>query len=383
MRLTLLVLLSVLGTTVLPASALAVAPVNDSKDNAAQLAPYYGTSPTPLPILPQAPLGGWDDATSTDDAALPNPTCFGSAGFHSMWYRLDVPESGVVTIGLSSDNVKYYRPLVTITDTTKNVEAACSLGGTALLPGVQVLASSYVAKGTYLIRIASAVDDPTNNNNGPNDNSAQLPGLQLTEMIRDITPPVIRVTVSKTVGVRRAFTFNATGSSDSGSHIDPASAQWTFWDSGNPTPVSGLLVLKHAWGSAGLHQVTLQLSDMAGNTNKYQFNVLVHSFVPPKVSMRVLAPRRGARSLSIRLTHDMPVHVRLVVLQAGRKLRTILQTIKGFHKTTTFGVRLAGKIAKTGFVIVSGTASDLSNPPNTVPLRTCSVRPGKAGGVCA
>jgi hypothetical protein len=383
MRLTLLALLSVLGTTVVPASALAVAPVNDSKDNPAQLAPYYGTSPTPLPILPQAPLGGWDDATSTDDAALPNPTCFGSAGFHSMWYRLDVPESGVVTIGLSSDNVKYYRPLVTITDTTKNVEAACSLGGTALLPGVQVLASSYVAKGTYLIRIASAVDDPTNNNNGPNDNSAQLPGLQLTEMIRDITPPVIRVTVSKTVGVRRAFTFNATGSSDSGSHIDPASAQWTFWDSGNPTPVSGLLVLKHAWGSAGLHQVTLQLSDMAGNTNKYQFNVLVHSFVPPKVSMRVLAPRRGARSLSIRLTHDMPVHVRLVVLQAGRKLRTILQTIKGFHKTTTFGVRLAGKIAKTGFVIVSGTASDLSNPPNTVSLRTCSVRPGKAGGVCA
>jgi hypothetical protein len=384
MRLTLLVLLAVLGTTVVPTSALAVAPVNDSKDNPAQLAPYYGTSPTPLPILPQAPLGGWDDATSTDDAALPNPTCFGSAGFHSMWYRLDVPESGVVTIGLSSDNVKYYRPLITIIDTAKNVEAACSLGGTALLPGTQVLASSYVAtKTSYLIRIASAVDDPTNNNNSPNDNSVQLPGLQLTEMIRDITPPVIRVTVSKTVGVRRAFTFNANGSSDSGSHIDPASALWTFWDGGNPTPVTGLLVLKHAWSSAGLHKVQLQLADMAGNRNTYTFNVLVHSYVPPKVKMRVLAPRRGARSLSIRLTHDMPVRVRLVVLQAGRKLRTILQTIKGFHKTTIFGVRLGGKIAKTGFVIVSGTASDLSNPPNTVPLSTCSVRPGKAGGVCA
>jgi hypothetical protein len=383
MRLTLLVLLAVLGTTVVPASALAVAPVNDSKDNAAQLGPYYGTSPTPLPILPQAPLGGWDDATSTDDAALPNPTCFGSAGFHSMWYRLDVPESGVVTIGLSSDNVKYYRPLVTIIDTAKNVEAACSLGGTALLPGTPVLASSYVARKTsYLIRIASAVDDPTNGNS-PNDNSVQLPGLQLTEMIRDITPPVILVTVSKTVGVRRAFTFNATGSSDLGSHIDPASALWTFYDGGHLTTVPGLLLLKHAWDSPGLHRVTLQLADMAGNTNKYQFNVLVHSYVPPKVKMRVLAPRRGARSLSIRLTHDMPVRVRIVVLQGGRKLRTILQTIKGFHKTNTFGVRLGGKIAKTGFVIVSGTASDLSNPPNTVPLSTCSVRPGKAGGVCA
>ena len=383
MRLTQVALFAMLATTVLPASALAVAPVNDSKDNAAQLAQYYGTSPTPLPILPQAPLGGWDDATSTDDATLPNPTCFGSAGFHSMWYRLDVPESGVVTIGLSSDNVKYYRPLVTIIDTKKNVEAACGLGGTALLPGTQVLASSYVASGTtYLIRIASAVDDPTNNN-GPNDNSVQLPGLQLTEMIRDITPPVISVTVSKTVGVRRAFTFNAIGSSDSGSHIDPASALWTFYDGGNLTQVSGLLELKHAWDSAGLHRVTLSLRDMAGNANKYQFNVLVHSYVPPKVKMRVLAPRRGARSLSIRLTHDMPVRVRIVVLQAGRKLRTISQTIKGFHKTTIFGVRLGGKIAKTGFVIVSGTASDLSNPPNTVPLSTCSVRPGKAGGVCA
>jgi hypothetical protein len=122
---------------------------------------------------------------------------------------------------------------------------------------------------------------------------------------------------------------------------------------------------------------------MAGNTNTYQFNVLVHSFVPPKVKMSVLAPRRRARSLSIRLTHDMPVRVRLVVLQAGRKLRTISKTIKGSNKTATIPIPLGGKIAKTGFVIVSGTASDLSNPPNTVPLSTCSLRPGKAGGVCA
>ena len=143
-------------------------------------------------------------------------------------------------------------------------------------------------------------------------------------------------------------------------------------------------MLKHAWGSPGLHRVSLKLSDLAGNTNTYQFNVLVHSFVPPKVSMRVLAPRRGARTLSIRLTHDMPVRVRLVVLQAGRKLRTIpTQTIKGSNTTTTIPIVLTGKIAKTGFVIVSGTASDLSNPRTRWRSSTCSVRPGKAGGVCA
>jgi hypothetical protein len=387
-RVTLLALLVVLGTAALPTSALAVAPVNDAMGNAIQLTPNYATSATPpscggppvgwsVCILAQAALGGWNDATSTDDAALAAPTCFGSAGFHSMWYRLDVPESGVLTISLSSDNVKDYEPLVTIIDTEKNnAEVACSLGGTALLPGQAVVASSYVAKRTYLIRIASAVDNP-NDNNG-------LPGIQLTEAIHDITPPSIRVTESKTVGVGKAFTLSAHGSSDGGSGIDAASALWIFYDSGNTTSVSGPLVLKHAWGSSGLHRVQLQLSDLAGNKNTYQFNVLVHSFVPPKVTMRVLAPRRGGRTLSIRVTHDMPVRLRLVVLQAGRDLRTIpAMTIKGFGKTTTIGIPLTGKIAKTGFVIVSGTASDLSNPPNTVALPTCSVRPGKAGGVCA
>jgi hypothetical protein len=186
------------------------------------------------------------------------------------------------------------------------------------------------------------------------------------------------------VGVGKAFTFSATGSKDGGSGVDPASAIWNFFSGGTSVSVSGPMAIKHAWGLPGLHRVQLQLSDLAGNKNTYQFNVLVHSFVPPKVSMHVLAPRRGARTLSIRLTHDMPVRVRLVVLQAGRKLRTIpSKMLRGSRRTTTFGIALTGKIAKTGFVIVSGTASDFSNPPNTVALHTCSVRPGKAGGVCA
>jgi hypothetical protein len=393
-RLTLVVLLAALGTTAVPASALAVAPVNDAMGNAIQLAPNYTTSAAPPPcgvgpqvgwhvcIPPEQPLGGWNDATSTDDVGQTPPSCNGTAGFHSMWYRLRVPESGVLTIALSSDDVKDYEPLVSIVSTASNktTEVACSLGGTALLPGQAVVASSYVAKDTdYLIRIASAVDNPNN----PNDESG-LPGIQLTEAIHDITPPSIHVTVSKTVGVGKAFTLSAHGSSDNGSGIDATSAQWTFFDSGSSTTVSGPLVLKHAWGSPGLHRVQLLLSDVAGNKNTYQFNVFVHSFVPPKVSVRVLAPRRGARILSIRVTHDMPVRLRLVVLQAGRKLRTIpAKTLKGSRRTTTFGIPLTGKIAKTGFVVVSGTASDFSTPPNTVALPTCSVRPGKAGGLCA
>jgi hypothetical protein len=182
-RLTLLALVALLGTTTLPASALAVAPVNDAMGNALQLSPNYATSATPPPCSDQVgwhvcipatqPLGGWNDATSTDDAGETPPSCFGTAGFHSMWYRLRVPESGVLTIALSSDNVKDYQPLVTIIN-DKNTEVACSLGGTALVPGQAVMASSYVAKDTdYLIRIASAVDNPNN----PTDENG-LPGLQ-------------------------------------------------------------------------------------------------------------------------------------------------------------------------------------------------------------
>jgi hypothetical protein len=73
-----------------------------------------------------------------------------------------------------------------------------------------------------------------------------------------------------------------------------------------------------------------------------------------------------------------------VILQDGKVLRTLsAKTVKGFRKATTLSIPLRSKVAKTGFLAVSGTASDLSDFPNTVSLKTCTVRPGKGGGVCA
>ncbi len=102
--------------------------------------------------------------------------------------------------------------------------------------------------------------------------------------------------------------------------------------------------------------------------------------------MRVLVPRAGRRaSCAWCSTHDQPVRVRLVVLQAGVVLRTISSKALTGSRPTSVAIALQHRIAKAGGdVVVTGTASDLSTNPNTVPLRLCSVKPGRRGSVvCA
>jgi hypothetical protein len=301
-----------------------------------------------------------------------------------MWYRVDVPEASVLMAALRSSNTNLFRPLVSIigkSDRSPTDEFACALAGNALSFGTDVSASSYVPAGTYFIRIAAA--------SNPNSNGDPLPTLQLTESLRDVTPPQIRVHSSKTVGVGKPFTFDATASTDAGSDVDATSASWTFRDSGrdhtfNSTNSATPEVATYTWKTTGLHLVSLTLRDKATNKSTYSFNVFVHSFVPPKVSMRVVVPKPGARQVRILLTHDQPVRVRLVVLQAGIILRTLpSKAVDGSRVTTSVTIPLLHKIAKTGYVFVSGTASDLSSNPNVVPLRTCSVRPGTGDGACA
>jgi hypothetical protein len=374
-----LCVLAVLG--LLPSSAFAVAPSNDAQAGAVPIVPAYSPDVTTLDIPPTLPTGGWYDATSTEDATMALPTCLGNAGYRSMWYRVDVPEPSVLTVALNPRDARLYRPVVTISAVPSGPETACSLGGsTATQP---VAASSYVAAGSYYVRIASSINPSITNDD-------VLPTLALTASLRDVTPPAISVAVSESVGVGRRFTFDASASKDAGSQVDPASAVWTFYDGGVGLEVraaklgSTPLVAHHAWRTLGLHRVSLELQDKNGNKTTYYLNVLVHSFVAPKVSMRVRTPKPGASSLRVVITHDMPVRVRLVVLQNGKVLRTIpLQTVKGFRKQTTLSIALRTKVARTGYVAVSGTASDLSDLPNTVPLKTCTVRPGKGGGVCA
>jgi hypothetical protein len=381
--------LALSASALLPATALAVvAPINDSLTGAAPLtASFVPTNPTP--IAPDTPAGGWLNATSVEDnqptAPTPAPTCFGSSGYHSMWYTVQVPESTVLKVTLTSPDSDFFQPLVTIVDPVSYGQLACALGfgGGGPHASVTVSAASLIPKaGNYLIRIASA-------NAGPSDD-ADAPTLQLSALLRDVTPPHLEVAVSQIVGVRKRVTFDATASTDGvGSGIDPVSALWTFHDSGSTTVVSGItsatpLVASHSWNTPGFHLVQLQLSDLNGNKSIYGFNVLVHSFVPPTVRLHVVTPKPGAAAIRVVVTHDIPVRVRLVVLQAGRILRVIpSKSLAGKHRSTSITIALKTKVRKLGNVFVSGTASDVSTSPNTVALKTCSVRPGKRGETCA
>ncbi len=379
------VMLALVFLALLPASAFAVAPTNDALAGAVPLDAGYATAAI-VSIPPDSPTGGWVGATNTEDSNPDQPTaptCLGSPGYHSMWYSLHVPEASVLTAAFRSDDTNIFKPLVSIIGVSNfhYDEVACALAGNALPGGVDVSASSYVPAGDYLIRIASATN--------PNTSVPVLPSLQLTEVLRDVTPPVIRVASSKTVGVRKPFTFDATISTDAGSGVDFSTAAWTFRDAGSDHPFTSAdsptpAIATYSWKTSGLHLVSLTLYDRDGNKSTYSFNVFVHSFVPPRVRMRVVAPKPGARQIRILLTHDQPVRVRLVVLQEGTILRTVpSKSIPGSRVTTSVTIALQHTVAKSGYVFVSGTASDVSSNPNTVALKMCSVRPGGPGLLCA
>jgi hypothetical protein len=376
------VLLALCFSALLPAPAFAVvAPTNDTAAGAIALQPAY-SPPWVVGIAPDAPTGGWVGASNTEDATSGlSPSCLGTSGWHSMWYSLHVTEASVLKAALRSDDTNLFKPVISIIDAARGTEIACALAGNALPAGTDVVASSYVAAGDYLIRIASATN--------PDPSMGGLPTVTLTETLRDVTPPQIRVESSKTVGVGKTFTFDARTSTDGGIGVDATTASWVFMDSGrkhlfsgadSPTPE----VATYVWKTSGLHLVSVSLSDKQGNTSTYSFNVFVHNFVPPRVSMVVVPPKPGASQVRILLTHDQPVRVRLVVLQGGAILRTVpSKAFTGSRVTTSITIPLLHRIANTGYVFVSGTASDLSANPNTVPLGMCSVRPGQPGNLCA
>lgn len=390
MRRTFLLVGLLVAAFALPAAAYADAPLNDTAAGATPVTPSYAATPSVLATIPPtAPGGGWTDATSTEDMTAAAPTCLGAAGFHSMWYQVAVPEASVLTVQLKSSAVDRYQPVVTIINTVNYNETACGLGGSDKLTDPGALASSYVTAtptgpGVYLIRVASVGNSLTGSN-------VELPTITLLGSLRDVTPPQIQVSVSgkaKIIGVKKTYTFDASASTDAGSGIDQASAVWTFFDHGQPSQARSSSAMKltatYAWKTPGLHRVTLQLSDNTGNKNLYSFNVFVHNFVPPRVSLRVYIPSPGSREIHLAVTHDVPIRARLVVMQGGKVLRVIpSRLLKGSHVTTSLRLALTKKVRATDFVVVSGVASDIGQYPNTVPLVSCSVDPVHGGGKCA
>jgi hypothetical protein len=302
-----------------------------------------------------------------------------------MWYSVVVHEASVLTVTLSSGDVQRYQPVVSIIGPTGTsatpMQLACGLGGSTAAIDPAATASTYVAAGTYLVRIASVMLG--------NGSLTDSPALTLTAVLRDVTAPGIMVAVPQTLGLGagETYTFDARKSTDNGSGINPNTALWTFYESGgvkNGSKASpNRLIGKYAWRTPGLHRVQLELSDNTGNKSTYIFFVLVHSFVPPQVRLRVFVPSPGARQIRLEIKHDMPVSVRLVVLQRGRVLAAVPARHLAGSSKTTIRLALKGRVSRNGYVVVTGVASDASQPPNTVPFPACAVDPVHGGGVCA
>jgi hypothetical protein len=386
LRRALLVLAGLIAALVLPSAAFAQAPGNDTRAGSIPIEPaYVDTQARRVDIPPVGAMGGWTEATSEVEDTPP-PSCLGaSGGFHSMWYALKVREPSVLTVLLKSSAVDRYQPVVTIISDTSGKELACGLGGSDTRTDPGALASSYVPQGLYFIRIAAV------SNTNPPSGSVELPTISLFESLHDVTPPQIQVSVSgkaKIVGVGKAYTFDATSSTDLGAGVNEKSAVWEFYDAGKSTEFSVNQsntpeIATHVWKTPGLHRVTLQLSDKSMNKNTYAFDVLVHNFVPPRVGLQVFPPTPGSRSLRVVLTHDVPIRVRLVIMQGDVVLRAIpSKLLNGSRVKTSLQIALRKKVTTTGSVVVTGVASDVGQFPNTVPLLTCSLDPVHGGGVC-
>jgi hypothetical protein len=385
----LLSLAALVAMLAIAAPAFAAPPPNDDPAGAIPLTVPYLPNPALTSLIPATGAFGLADATwNTAYPTLdPPPICLGTSGYRSMWYSVQVPQPAVLTVSLSAlpANASVYQPVLSILDGTTGREIACGLGSSDSTTNASAVASTYVSGGpgkTYLVRIASATPAPRGTS------ASDLPTLSLGAQLTDVTPPTIKVGIpAKIIGPRKTWTFDASASSDLGSQIEWSTAVWTFFEGGVgslPPASADPKIVKHVFRTTGLHRVQLSVQDYAGNASTYDFYVYVHSYLRPTAALTVYPPLPGARSVKVRIKHNMPVSVRLVIVQGRRVLRVIkARIVKGSHKTTTLHVALKRRVtAAGGNVAIGGAASSLGTFPNTVPLLVCSVNPVDGGGNC-
>jgi hypothetical protein len=376
-------LLAVACACLVPAAAAeAAAPVNDTQSGAVPVTPLTWTSlSSPQDITVQAT--DWGDATTGPEDADPLPSCTGSVGFRSTWYSLAVPEAAVLRVTVVSTDTARYQPVVTILDPSRD-EVACGLAATGKA-GATANATAYVTPtsagvpSTYLIRVAELA------NNSP---VTGLPTLTVRFAAQDVTAPHILVVFPTGKGGKvppgQDESYDATGTTDAASGVDPTTAQWEFSDtSRDGTPVTrtrpGLLV-SYRWLSPGVHQVLFRVRDRAGNENLYRFTTLVQDSVRPDVRFSLRPPSPGARRLRITVTSSESVKLRLLVTQVGKK-GPLLRRFVSFWGSTKHerSVPLRGLVGK-GLLVVSGVARDLAG--NATALPQCVIEPVTGQGSC-
>jgi hypothetical protein len=360
--------------------AQAAAPANDTPSAALPVTPLTWTSlSSPQDINVQAT--DWGDATTGPEDADPLPSCTGIVGFRSTWYSLAVPEAAVLRVTVVSTDTARYQPVVTILDPARD-EVACGLAATGKA-GATANATAYVtptAEGvpaTYLVRVAELA------NSSP---VSGLPTLTVRFAAQDVTAPHIFVNVpSGKVAPGKDVPYDATGTTDAASGVDPTTAQWEFSDrTRDGTPVTRTRDgerVHYSWTSPGVHQVVFRVRDRAGNENLYRFTTLVQDAIRPDVRFSLRPPAPGARRLRITVTASESVKLRLLVTQVGKK-GPLLRRYVSFWGSTTHArsVPLRGIVGK-GLVVISGVARDLAG--NATALPQCVVDPVTGQGACA
>jgi hypothetical protein len=365
-----LCLLAVVGP--LAAVAHAAPPGNDDR-SAAERIPL--TWVNQLQKVATVPSSDWSQATAGGD---PQPSCTGPGSDHSQWWSISVPEAGTLKVTVNSANPATFLPVVTLYDASGN-EIACSTTSEdvkANPPPVNVNAYVFpIAEDTpqtYLVRVAEAIPQAAT--------GRQSYDLFVTG--HDLTAPHVQVTMPKNrTEVRDNVTYDAMGTVDRESLVDLTSGVWTFKDGYTTDPPVLGMTASHRWKTPGLHKVTFTVKDNAGNSTTYTFFVFVHDFTPPKIGSFGVkrVPFPGDRWLTIVVTHDEPITLRVTVMQGTKLLyRNNMRLLKG--KTAQRRIHLRRKVAATPWISISGSAKDSAG--NITVLPGCQLDPVKGGGKC-
>ncbi|MDX6538460.1 MAG: hypothetical protein QOI71_70, partial [Gaiellales bacterium] len=183
---------------------------------------------------------------------------------------------------------------------------------------------------------------------------------------------------------KNSATYTAEASTDLGSDIDTASAEWQFQDRVNGRDVikkkEGVRV-SYTWRGSGARPVVFTVKDRAGNESLYRFNSFVEDTVHPAVSFSLRPPAPGAHRLLVVVKASESVHLRLLVTQVGRRKPLLRRSVDFWGEAShRRSIPLLGGVGK-GILVITGVARDLAG--NTTSLPQCVIDPVSGQGNCA
>ena len=366
----LLILASLLGA-LFPAAASA-----DVNDSAATATPVDGIAWTSLANVRPLVIQGtdWGAASPIPKEPDPLPSCTGLAGYYNLWYRVTVRERSVLRIQATSTDPVRYQPIVQIISLPDRSEVGCGLGNDSrtgsIANATAVVSSNGDQPADYLVRIAQV------GNNAP---VGGLPTVTVDFSGQDLTQPSIVVAAPGIAEPGQAAAYDASGTFDRESDLDPSTASWTFYPNGDApsAPLAGLKVA-FSWPTAGVFRGVFSIRDRAGNSQRYEFLQVVRDSVRPTVKLLAYAPQPGARKLRLSVRASEHVTVRLLVTQGGSVLFRGSFTRKAGERSY-LSVRLRRRVSSKP-IIVTGIVRDSSQNGATLPL--CVLDPSGRNSHC-